>query len=204
MFIKVNHFILHSILIVTPCVLAGNDGTGQSKAPAQKRLDDMVNESVRLANRNPWGSEEYAEKNPLDDYCSAMFAGARASNNLIGCRPPGALFGCIVDLVKMPVVALRGELAEAEAQRLNYNATLLNELILEGSHDQGNIEKLHKYYTDKTEFKGLTMNLLKECMVEQAKKPIPDNGGLDKIDTIDFKSDNFKRELRDKLKKNRS
>ena len=87
-----------------------------------------------------------------------------------------------------------------EAQRLKYNATLLNELILEGSHDQRNIEDLHKYYTDKTEFKGLTMNLLKECMVEQAKKPIPDNGGLDKIDTIDFTGDNFKRMLRDAIK----
>ena len=74
MFTKVNHFILHGILIVTPCVLAGNDGTGQSKAHAQKRLDDMVNESVRLANRNAWGVGEYAEKNPLDNYCSAIYA----------------------------------------------------------------------------------------------------------------------------------
>ncbi len=203
MFTKVNQLILHSMLIVTPCVLAGNDDTGQGKAPAKKRLDDMVNESVRLANRNPWGSGKYAEKNPLDSYCSTIYSGAHASDKLIGCRPPGALFGAIVDLVKFPVVALRGELAEAEAQRLKYNATLLSELTLEGPHDQRNIEKLHKYYTDKTEFKGLTRNLLMECMVEQAKKPIPDNGGLDKIDTIDFKSDNFKRELRDKLKNHR-
>ena len=159
----------------------------------------MANERLRLEMIDPT-EKMYIGDNPLDKFTSAINF-VDSTNNDHG--PPGSRFPAyiiagLIDLLKLPVVLIRDELADAEEQKLNYNITLLKEL-LPTCKNQKNIENLHKYYTDKTEFKGLTMTLLKDCMVERACQPLPDDD-QEKIDKIDFKGGSFKRMLRDKLK----
>ena len=197
MFFKINQFILHSILILTPCVLAVNNSKDSGQDAAETRFIEMTHQKNGLENRNPWGSGSCKEVNPFDDYGSA-------TDFLLGKDPilmlfPGLLLGGIIDLAKAPVVAIRGVLAEFEAQKLGYNLTLMKELS-ESCKDPKNINKLHKEYSEKKEFNGLTLNTLRQCMVEQLKEPIPD-GDVTKVKAVDFKSNSFQKKLLAALKK---
>ena len=85
-----------------------------------------------------------------------------------------------------------------EAQKLHYNLTLLSELNPAVQNKQ-NIENLHKYYTEKKDFKDLTMALLIRCMAVRARLPLPDDD-QGEIDAIDYKDDSFKRMLLDAIR----
>ncbi len=204
MFTKVNHLILHGVLIVTPFVLAGNDGADIAKDPgqvaAQARADHMNKERLRLAKRNHFGQGKNAEKNPLDDYGSTMtfLSGGDLRIADFAVAIPAVIVGGIVDGLKAPIVAIRDESAKLKAQKLHYNLTLLSELN-PAVQNKPNIEGLHKYYIEKKEFKGLTMTLLIRCMAVRARLPLPDDG-QGEIDIIDYKGDGFKRMLLDAIK----
>lgn len=204
MFTKVNHFILHGILIAMPCVLAGNDSADTAKDPgqvaAQTRANYMNKERLRLAKRNHFGQGKNAEKNPLDDYGSTMtfLSGGDLRLADFSVAIPAVMVGGIVDGLKAPIVAIRDKKAKLEAQKLHYNLTLLSELNPEVQNKK-NIENLHKYYTEKKDFKDLTMALLIRCMAVRARLPLPDDD-KGEIDAIDYKDDSFKRMLLDAIR----
>ena len=187
MFTKINQVILHSILIVTPCVLAGNGDQDPGQKAANQKYQHMETRLHQLKNEN--SAEDYVA-------VTMRLSGAK-DDNANGARLlPGLIFGGLVDLFKAPAVAVKHKLADVEIERLNDNLTLIREISIQGSGDQANLEKLHKHYAKKSEFNGLTTNTLISCMLRQLKEPIPDND-LTNFKSVDFKSDSFKRRLLD-------
>ncbi len=184
MFAKINQFLLHGIRIVTPCVLAGYGDQDPGQKAANQKYQHMESRMYQLKNENP-----------AEDYLSVATRLSGAKDDNTGMLLPGMIFGGLVDLFKAPAVAVK-KLADFEIERLKRNLALIREISIQGSGDQANLEKLHKHYAKKSEFKGLTMDTLISCMLRQCKEPIP-NDDLTIFKPVDFKSESFKRRLLD-------